>query len=173
MKHFRTAVMILAALATVFVLYAHEMGTMDGMDIMRDADMKGMTMGACGMMSGPNCPFCVKGAVVKVVDTKDGIRVLVTSEDKATAKEIQEKGAKFAATCVNGGGAKKSGSAAAVVKEATMDGNPDEVVQCPVMGTKLKKKDAVAVLDYKGKKYYICCKMCVEKFENDPEKYSK
>jgi YHS domain-containing protein len=172
MKHVKVVVMMSVFFTMVFSVYAHEMGSMDGTD-MKDTDMKGMKMGSCGMMSGSNCPFCVKGAVVKVVNTKDGIQVLVTSADKAAVKEIQEKGAKFAATCVNNKSADKTGTSAAAVKETTMDGDPEEIVQCPVMGTKIKKKDAVAVLEYKGKKYYICCKMCVPQFKNDPEKYAK
>jgi YHS domain-containing protein len=180
MKHFKVAVAVLAFFATVFVLYAHDMGDMNGMD-MKDsdtkaADMKGMTMGACKMMDKATCPFCVKGAVIKVINTKDGIQVLVTSADKGTVKEIQEKGAKFAATCGNNKSTEKTGSAAtaaAEVKETTMDGNPEEIVQCPVMGTKIKKKNAVAVLEYKGMKYYICCKMCIGQFKSAPEKYAK
>jgi YHS domain-containing protein len=59
------------------------------------------------------------------------------------------------------------------VTEAKIEGNPDEIVQCPVMGTKIKKKEAVSVLAFKGKVYYVCCAECVDKFKKNPEAYIK
>lgn len=41
----------------------------------------------------------------------------------------------------------------------------------PVCGMKVKKSEAAAVSEYKGKKYYFCAEGCKEKFEKDPEKY--
>lgn len=41
---------------------------------------------------------------------------------------------------------------------------------CPVMGGKINK-DIYA--DYEGKRVYFCCKSCVAKFKEDPEKYIK
>jgi YHS domain-containing protein len=166
-KIFRTMAVVFTVLAAASGLYAHE--TAD----MKDMDMKGMKMGACRMMDEAACPFCVRGAAVKVVNTKDGIQVLVTASGRDTIKEIQEKGAKFAASCGSNKSAEKKGAASATVKETTLDGDPEEIVQCPVMGTKIKKKDAVAVLEYNGKKYYICCKMCIAQFKSNPEKYIK
>ncbi len=136
------------------------------------SDMKDMKNGGqCKMMDNCNCPFCVKGATVKVVNTKDGIQVLVTSADKATIKEIQEKGAKFTKFCCG----KKAGAITPKngVTEAKLEGNPNDMVQCPVMGKKLKKKDATAVLAYKGKTYYVCCNQCIDEFANNPDKYVK
>lgn len=40
-----------------------------------------------------------------------------------------------------------------------------------VCGMKVKKSEAVAVSEYKGKKYYFCALACKEKFEKEPEKY--
>ena len=41
----------------------------------------------------------------------------------------------------------------------------------PVCGMKVKKSKAVAVSEYKGKKYYFCAEACKEKFDKEPEKY--
>ena len=41
---------------------------------------------------------------------------------------------------------------------------------CPVMGNPIDKK---VYADYKGKRVYFCCKMCIEAFEKDPDKYLK
>lgn len=49
----------------------------------------------------------------------------------------------------------------------------EEVVECPVMGTKINPSRAYAKTEYKGKTYYFCCAMCPDKFEKDPEKYLK
>jgi YHS domain-containing protein/predicted metal-binding protein len=175
MRKFTALAVLFVFFTAAFALYADCMGNMQGMD-MKGMDMKGMKMGSCKMMDEANCPFCVKGAVVKVVNTKDGIQVLVTSANKDTAKAIQEKGAKFASTCTMAGGMEKTGSAAVVssdAKETTMDGDPEEIVQCPVTKEKIKKKNAFKVYEYKGKKYYFCCSKCEMPFLSDPEKYTK
>ena len=39
---------------------------------------------------------------------------------------------------------------------------------CPVSGDKISGKDFV---EYKGKRYNLCCKMCAGKFQKDPQKY--
>ena len=39
---------------------------------------------------------------------------------------------------------------------------------CPVKGMKINKQFHS---DYMGKRVYFCCEGCIEKFENDPEKY--
>lgn len=39
---------------------------------------------------------------------------------------------------------------------------------CPVSGDKVSGKDFV---EYEGKKYGLCCPMCVNKFNKNPEKY--
>ena len=40
---------------------------------------------------------------------------------------------------------------------------------CPVMGGAIDK--AVST-EYKGKKVYFCCPMCIDKFKAEPEKYT-
>ena len=40
-----------------------------------------------------------------------------------------------------------------------------------VCGMKVKKSEAAAVSEYKGKKYYFCAEACKVKFDDDPEKY--
>ena len=42
-----------------------------------------------------------------------------------------------------------------------------------VCGMMVKKNKAVAVTEYKDKKYYFCAKACKEKFDKEPEKYIK
>jgi len=47
----------------------------------------------------------------------------------------------------------------------------EEQVTCPVTGEIVKKSEAGASYEYKGKTYYFCCENCKEKFIKDPEKY--
>jgi YHS domain-containing protein len=64
-------------------------------------------------------------------------------------------------------------------QRTSMPGMPGEVnlggdvVECPVMGTKMNKADAYSSTVYKGKTYYFCCAACVEPFKKNPEKYIK
>jgi YHS domain-containing protein len=133
--------------------------------------MKGMAMQgkACGAVQ---CPLCGPDREVKVTDIKDGVQITITSKTPAVVKEIQAQSKACAEMKCKISGTKGSAAAANKdVKPGKPAGNPDEIVQCPVMGTKFKKKDAYAVYEYKGKTYYLCCKMCVEPFTTDPEKY--
>lgn len=41
---------------------------------------------------------------------------------------------------------------------------------CPVMGGAINKS---VYTDYKGKRVYFCCPMCIDTFKKDPEKYMK
>lgn len=41
----------------------------------------------------------------------------------------------------------------------------------PVCGMKIKKKDAAATSEYKGKTIYFCNRMCKEEFDKEPDKY--
>lgn len=43
-------------------------------------------------------------------------------------------------------------------------------VNCPVMGEKI---DRNVYVDYGGRRIYFCCKGCIDKFNQDPQKYSK
>ncbi len=45
-----------------------------------------------------------------------------------------------------------------------------EQTNCPVLGGEIDKKFYV---DHMGKRVYFCCKMCIEKFNEEPEKYMK
>jgi Cu+-exporting ATPase len=42
-----------------------------------------------------------------------------------------------------------------------------------VSGETFNKSDDTESMEYKGKTYYFCCAGCKEKFEKDPEKYTK
>ena len=45
---------------------------------------------------------------------------------------------------------------------------------CPVSGEEIGKSGmAPHQVVYKGKVYHLCCSMCEEEFNKDPEKYSK
>jgi len=44
-------------------------------------------------------------------------------------------------------------------------------VNCPVGGEKLV--DRSTFVDYGGRRIYFCCKPCVDKFNQDPQKYVK
>lgn len=41
----------------------------------------------------------------------------------------------------------------------------------PVCGMKLSRNTAAEELEYDGKTYYLCAKVCREAFEANPEKY--
>ncbi|MFA7157779.1 MAG: YHS domain-containing protein [Kiritimatiellia bacterium] len=43
-------------------------------------------------------------------------------------------------------------------------------IACPVLGGKIDNK---VYADYKGERVYFCCPGCIQKFQNDPEKYLK
>ena len=49
----------------------------------------------------------------------------------------------------------------------------NETVKCPVSGEVIKKSEAKATYDYKGKTYYFCCDNCKEAFIKSPEKYTQ
>jgi YHS domain-containing protein len=46
-------------------------------------------------------------------------------------------------------------------------------VVCPVSGETFNKSENTESIEYEGKTYYFCCAGCKEKFEQDPEKYTK
>jgi YHS domain-containing protein len=43
---------------------------------------------------------------------------------------------------------------------------------CPVTGEKIDEKTK-AIIEYNGKVYNLCCAMCIDEFNKDPEKYIK
>jgi Cu+-exporting ATPase len=47
------------------------------------------------------------------------------------------------------------------------------IVTCPVSGESFKKSEFTESIDYESKTYYFCCAGCKDKFEKDPEKYTK
>ena len=53
----------------------------------------------------------------------------------------------------------------AAVKEA--EARTEQTV-CPIMGNKINKD---IFTEYKGQKVYFCCAMCIDKFNEAPEKY--
>ena len=60
------------------------------------------------------------------------------------------------------------------VKEPAKYVKADEnKVTCPVSGSTFNKSDAYGSKEYNEKTYYFCCAGCKEKFEKDPEKYTK
>lgn len=42
-----------------------------------------------------------------------------------------------------------------------------------VCGMEIKKEEAAGISNYKGEAYYFCSKNCQEKFDQDPEKYTR
>jgi len=59
-------------------------------------------------------------------------------------------------------------------KEPAKYVNADESkVKCPVSGKTFNKSEAFGSMEYQGKTYYFCCAGCKDKFEKDPEKYTK
>jgi len=49
----------------------------------------------------------------------------------------------------------------------------DKIVTCPVSKKSFKKSETTESMDYDGITYYFCCPGCKEKFEREPEKYTK
>lgn len=47
----------------------------------------------------------------------------------------------------------------------------NEVIYCPVMGSKITKATAYDSVEYKGQTYYFCCGGCKPAFLKEPEKY--
>lgn len=44
---------------------------------------------------------------------------------------------------------------------------------CPVSGESIEGMGELIPLEYNGKIYNLCCKMCAKSFKKDPEKYIK
>ncbi len=49
----------------------------------------------------------------------------------------------------------------------------DKEATCPVSGESFKKSETTESVECNGKTYYFCCAGCKEKFEKNPEKYTK
>ncbi len=47
-----------------------------------------------------------------------------------------------------------------------------KTVNCPVTNEKFEISKDTAVIDYKGKSYYLCCERCIEDFKKNPEKFT-
>jgi len=162
---------VLGMLLISGIVYAGDMKA-KGCKMMSAADMKakgckmaGMdATGKDGMMMHGLC--CMKGTDMKVTNTDKGVMIEFTSTDKAVVKKIQEN-AKQMETC------HMNNMAAGEKAVPLAKGEKDGEVTCPVMGTKIMKSKAVAVREYKGKKYYLCCNMCIAKWDADPAKYAK
>ena len=73
--------------------------------------------------------------------------------------------------CGDKAGMQQKASAAAV-QPASPDVKAVNVENtiCPVMGGKVAPEHKVTV-EYKGKSYNLCCTMCIEEFNKNPEKY--
>ena len=117
-------------------------------------EMKGKCKGMEMEMKGKCQMSCMQDADVKVVDTKDGVIITITAKKGgADIKTIQER----AKMCM---------------AKQTEELTGDDVVTCPVMGTRIKKDRAFAKAEYKGKTYYFCCLECKDAFVKNPEKYA-
>jgi YHS domain-containing protein len=55
----------------------------------------------------------------------------------------------------------------------TTDDIGENMVECPVMGTRFPAAQAYAKTEYKGKTYYFCCAPCEVQFKANPEKFIK
>lgn len=97
-----------------------------------------------------SCPVMIPGADVNMKNSDNGVVITVTSANKETVKEIQKQ-------------AKKN-----LEKKTKMD---KEMVNCPVMGTKMKRSQVFETAEYKGKTYHFCCAGCKPAFLKNPDKY--
>lgn len=117
---------------------------------------EGMGMGNMGDMQHMGCLLCDLNADFSVKETKDGVVLTIKAKkDGDDAKTIQENVKKW------------------LEMRKDMTSADNETVVCPVMGKKMKKSQAYAKMEYKGKTYYLCCKYCVNEFKKNPEKYVK
>ena len=41
----------------------------------------------------------------------------------------------------------------------------------PVCGKRVNRNKAHIVIEYRGRDYLLCCRLCQAEFERDPEKY--
>lgn len=97
-----------------------------------------------------------------VVDPVCGMKL-----KKSDAKATHEYNGKTYYFCMEGCKEK-------FVKEPAKYASADEnTVTCPVSGSSFNKSEAFGSKEYNGKTYYFCCAGCKEKFEKDPEKYTK
>jgi YHS domain-containing protein len=97
-----------------------------------------------------------------VVDPVCGMKI-----KKSEAKATYEYSGKTYYFCMEGCKEK-------FVKEPAKYVSADEnKITCPVSGSTFNKSEAYGSMEYNGKTYYFCCAGCKEKFEKDPEKYTK
>ena len=66
---------------------------------------------------------------------------------------------------------KKSDDSMDAPMEDSMMQVPNKI--CPISGEETDEHGAPYVYEYKGKKYNLCCAMCVKDFKKDPDKYVK
>jgi len=85
-----------------------------------------------------------------------GYAVQLSAQDKS-AKQVKKEEVKQADT---------KQEAKPVAKEVK-SGKPFNSV-CPVSSEEI---DDPVLVEYSGKVYAVCCKSCLKKFKNDPEKY--
>lgn len=98
-----------------------------------------------------------------------------TEQKKEQAKASQEKSAEQAGKTGKKMDHKhqKPTAAAKAQKLNSPEARKGETVDCPVMGSAFKVTDRSLFYVYKGKKYYVCCAMCIDELKKDPEKYLK
>lgn len=129
----------------------------------------------CKVASEKCCPMMIEGAEVTTENISDGVVVKITSKDKEVVDKIQKSAGKMKECNKE----KKSGMMdnmkknEQVEKEEMKTNDKNEIVTCPVMGSKIKKSEAFDKTEYKGKTYYFCCGGCKPEFLSEPEKYIK
>jgi YHS domain-containing protein len=47
------------------------------------------------------------------------------------------------------------------------------MVQDPVCGNWLERERSVAGIEYQGEMYYVCCPLCRDAFDSDPDRYAR
>ena len=65
------------------------------------------------------------------------------------------------------------GAAEQVAASSRDKNDENDIVACPVMGTKIKISKAYDKTVYKGKTYYFCCSECKPEFLKNPEKFAR
>ena len=73
----------------------------------------------------------------------------------------------FAQCC--GGGKAKDNACLNKTQTSELESTTPQT-KCPVMGGNINKE---VFVDYKGKRIYFCCNACIERFNEEPEKYMK
>lgn len=111
------------------------------------------------------------------------------SEHGGTALESKSSMKKDMGSMMEEKGAMKKGMGSMMEEKGSMMNDMDSMMDhkaekksdlpnvgnkiCPVSGKPVTAKGSPVEVEYEGKAYNVCCKMCAKSFKKDPEKFIK